>query len=64
VDPPEGCHFRPRCPHAFSRCTEVPPLEVRIDEGNHADRCWLSAEQKRNLRVLESGDIGLEAPAA
>ena len=19
--PPEGCHFRPRCPHAFDRCT-------------------------------------------
>jgi oligopeptide/dipeptide ABC transporter ATP-binding protein len=64
VDPPQGCHFRPRCPHAFSRCTEVPPLEVRVGEGAHADRCWLSAEQKRNLRVLESGDIGLEAPAA
>jgi oligopeptide/dipeptide ABC transporter ATP-binding protein len=64
VDPPKGCHFRPRCPHAFSRCTEVPPLEVRIGEGAHADRCWLSPEQKRTLRVLESGDIGLEAPAA
>jgi oligopeptide/dipeptide ABC transporter ATP-binding protein len=64
VDPPQGCHFRPRCPHAFSRCTEVPPLEVRIGEGEHADRCWLSPDQKRTLRVLESGDIGLEAPAA
>jgi oligopeptide/dipeptide ABC transporter ATP-binding protein len=64
IDPPQGCHFRPRCPHAFSRCTEVPPLEVRIGEGSHADRCWLSPEQKRNLRVLDSGDIGLEAPAA
>jgi oligopeptide/dipeptide ABC transporter ATP-binding protein len=64
VSPPEGCHFRPRCPHAFSRCTEVPPLEARVGEGAHADRCWLSADQKRTLRVLESGDIGLEAPAA
>jgi oligopeptide/dipeptide ABC transporter ATP-binding protein len=64
VSPPKGCHFRPRCPHAFSRCTEVPPLEVRAGEGGHADRCWLSPEQKRTLRVVESGDIGLEAPAA
>ena len=64
VSPPAGCHFRPRCPHAFSRCTEVPPLETRVGEGAHADRCWLSADQKRTLRVLESGDIGLEAPAA
>jgi oligopeptide/dipeptide ABC transporter ATP-binding protein len=64
VSPPEGCHFRPRCPHAFSRCTEVPPLEIRGGDGAHADRCWLSPEQKRTLRVVESGDIGLEAPAA
>jgi oligopeptide/dipeptide ABC transporter ATP-binding protein len=62
--PPEGCHFRTRCPHAFNRCTEVPALEQRGGTAGHRDRCWLSGEQKRTLRVLESGDIGLEAPAA
>ncbi len=61
--PPQGCHFRPRCPHVFERCTEVPGLEVRAGEAGHADRCWLSAEQKRTLRVVE-GRIGLEVPAA
>ena len=29
ADRPEGCHFRPRCPHEFAKCTEVPPLEAR-----------------------------------
>jgi oligopeptide/dipeptide ABC transporter ATP-binding protein len=62
--PPEGCHFRPRCPHAFHRCTEVPALEQRGGTAGHRDRCWLSGEQKKTLRVLESGDIGLEVPAA
>jgi peptide/nickel transport system ATP-binding protein len=62
--PPEGCHFRPRCPHAFAKCTEVPGLEVRGGEAGHADRCWLSAEQKRALRVVEEGRYGLEVPAA
>ena len=61
--PPQGCHFRPRCPHAFDRCTQVPGLEVRGGEAGHADRCWLSAEQKRALRVVD-GRIGLEVPAA
>jgi oligopeptide/dipeptide ABC transporter ATP-binding protein len=63
LHPPTGCHLRPRCPHAFDRCTQVPPLEARVG-GDHADRCWLSVEQKRRLRVVQGGDIGLEAPAA
>jgi peptide/nickel transport system ATP-binding protein/oligopeptide transport system ATP-binding protein len=64
LSPPEGCHFRPRCPHAFNRCTEVPGLEQRGGSAGHRDRCWLTGEQKKTLRVVESGDIGLEVPAA
>jgi oligopeptide/dipeptide ABC transporter ATP-binding protein len=63
IRPPEGCHFRPRCPHAFDKCTQVPALEARGGGGSHEDRCWLSPEQKKTLRIVE-GDIGLEAPAA
>jgi oligopeptide/dipeptide ABC transporter ATP-binding protein len=61
--PPQGCHFRPRCPHAFGKCTQVPGLEARGGKAAHADRCWLSPTQKRTLRVV-NGRIGLEVPAA
>jgi oligopeptide/dipeptide ABC transporter ATP-binding protein len=62
MDLPEGCPFRPRCPHEFAKCTEYPGLESRLpDAPEHADRCWLNAEQKREKRVVE-GQIGLEAP--
>src|ERR671918_747259 len=44
ISPPQGCHFRPRCPHAFDRCPQVPPLEARTG-GDHLDRCWLSPDQ-------------------
>jgi oligopeptide/dipeptide ABC transporter ATP-binding protein len=64
LSPPQGCHFRPRCPHAHKQCEKVPPLESRLPEARaHLDRCWLTSEQKRSLRVVE-GRIGLEVPAA
>jgi oligopeptide/dipeptide ABC transporter ATP-binding protein len=63
LDPPEGCAFRPRCPHEFSKCTRLPELEAPLDgPPGHCDRCWLTPEQKRDQRLV-GGQIGLEAPA-
>jgi oligopeptide/dipeptide ABC transporter ATP-binding protein len=62
--PPQGCHFRPRCPHEFDRCKETPGLEPRSGTPGHLDRCWLPPEKKRTLRVIEGDQIGLEVPAA
>jgi oligopeptide/dipeptide ABC transporter ATP-binding protein len=63
INAPEGCHFRPRCPHAFDRCIEVPPLEARIpDATDHQDRCWLEVSDKRARREVE-GRIGLAEPS-
>jgi len=61
IAPPQGCHFRPRCPHAFDRCPETPPLEARSGSPGHLDRCWLEPEEKRVVRITSSGEIGLEA---
>jgi oligopeptide/dipeptide ABC transporter ATP-binding protein len=36
---PEGCTFRPRCPQAFEKCTQVPP-EFLTTPACRA-RCWL-----------------------
>jgi peptide/nickel transport system ATP-binding protein len=61
-NPPTGCHFAPRCPHAFEACSKVPELQARIPGvPNHQDRCWLEVEQKRVLRNVD-GRIGLAAP--
>jgi peptide/nickel transport system ATP-binding protein/oligopeptide transport system ATP-binding protein len=60
--PPEGCSFRPRCPHAFNKCVKLPPLEARVlDKPKHLDRCWLDPDTKRTRREVD-GRIGLEAP--
>ena len=59
-DRPEGCHFRPRCPHEFDKCPQVPGLEARLpDAPGHLDRCWLTPEQKRSCREVAPGEIGL-----
>jgi peptide/nickel transport system ATP-binding protein len=62
---PEGCHFRPRCPHEFEKCPEDPPLEARLpDRPGHCDRCWLAPDEKRGKREVADGQIGLEAKGA
>jgi oligopeptide/dipeptide ABC transporter ATP-binding protein len=73
LHPPGGCHFRPRCPHSFDRCTEVPPLRASVDpdadghrgEGpqgeGHLDRCWLDLDAKRRLRHLDEEATALVA---
>lgn len=35
---PEGCSFRPRCPHASQQCLSEPPL--RAVGKHHFVRCW------------------------
>ena len=56
--PPTGCHFRPRCPHQFDRCAEVPPLVAPgAGRPEHRDRCWLEPADKRRLRMV--GAVGL-----
>jgi peptide/nickel transport system ATP-binding protein len=50
INPPEGCKFRPRCPHAFEKCRQEPPLENRVETPGHLDRCWLDVEYKRGHR--------------
>jgi oligopeptide/dipeptide ABC transporter ATP-binding protein len=62
--PPQGCHFRPRCPHEFDKCKQTPGLDPRSGTPGHLDRCWLPPEKKRTVRAIQGGEIGLEAPAA
>jgi len=61
LNAPVGCHFRPRCPHAFAACTQPPALEARLAESpGHRDRCFHTPDEKRRLRLVD-GLIGLAA---
>ncbi len=36
MNPPTGCHFHPRCPHAMARCAVEAPLLREIAPGRHS----------------------------
>ena len=59
IAPPAGCPFRPRCPQAFDRCEQLPPLASRSGADGQLDRCWLEPDAKRERRMVR-GTIGLE----
>ncbi len=44
-DWPSGCRFRNRCPSAFQKCSDEPP--VRVIEPGHTSRCWLESPEYR-----------------
>ncbi len=41
IDPPPGCAFHPRCPHAFERCRVEKPSLVKTAR-QHFVACWLN----------------------
>jgi peptide/nickel transport system ATP-binding protein len=61
VNPPGGCRFHPRCPHAMSVCTEQVPPAFEVSTG-HVSACWLHATdltggQSRSL-AGRAGNLG------
>jgi len=44
VNPPPGCRFHPRCPHAFARCRVERPKPVYISPDHYA-ACFLLEEE-------------------
>jgi len=46
--PSGSCPFAPRCPKAWERCTEHPPL-LQVD-GNHRAACWLAEPHSSSSR--------------
>ena len=61
LKPPTGCHFKTRCPHRFEQCDTEPELRALEPVSTHRDRCHLSLDDKRQLRMI-NGAIGLPTP--
>lgn len=44
LKPPSGCHFHPRCPHAFARCKVEQP-QVKMVAPGHRSACHLNDQR-------------------
>lgn len=56
---PSGCRFRTRCPLAFEKCVEEPPL-IQLG-GDHAAACWLARTEAPE--ALAVGEVDAAAVA-
>jgi peptide/nickel transport system ATP-binding protein len=56
LDPPPGCHFHPRCPHAMPRCrVEQPPL-LEVAPG-HWSACHLNDLRLQSVTLPHTSPI-------
>lgn len=62
LQPPTGCAFHPRCPHATERCRREAPV-LRDLGGGHFAACHLNDEGER-IRAGESGSGTVRASSA
>ncbi|OJW83589.1 ABC transporter ATP-binding protein [Thiobacillus sp. 65-1402] len=44
LNPPSGCHFHPRCPHASEICRQVYPGQTAVGSGHWARCHWVAAQ--------------------
>jgi peptide/nickel transport system ATP-binding protein len=48
IDPPSGCRFHPRCPHAMEICAKERPPKFELDD-SHWTACWLYDPERRTV---------------
>ncbi|MCW2911631.1 MAG: oligopeptide/dipeptide transporter, ATPase subunit [Actinomycetia bacterium] len=66
VDPPAGCRFHPRCPHAMAVCAAATPPGTQVAD-RHVSACWLhvsglTAAQRRSLSAATEPSGGAAGP--
>jgi peptide/nickel transport system ATP-binding protein len=40
INPPQGCHFHPRCPKVMPKCRDAYPEQSTFSD-SHSTHCWL-----------------------
>ncbi|HET7328948.1 MAG TPA: ABC transporter ATP-binding protein [Nocardioidaceae bacterium] len=62
VEPPSGCRFHPRCPHAMQVCVDKVPVDTSVGTG-HLVECWLHGPEEyvteEGARPLQREEISV-----
>jgi peptide/nickel transport system ATP-binding protein len=48
INPPSGCRFRTRCPHAMEICASAPPPVLPVGGSGRQVACYLFGEEKKS----------------
>ena len=64
-DPPSGCRFHTRCPHARAVCRREPPGEYAADTGGQSAACFRALEdhpywESESIDVTAGGETAFE----
>jgi oligopeptide/dipeptide ABC transporter ATP-binding protein len=54
LNPPSGCRFHPRCPHAMARCEREEPLLADLDDRRAACHLFDGAAERAPLGLAQS----------
>jgi peptide/nickel transport system ATP-binding protein len=65
IQPPSGCRFHPRCPHAMQVCAQDRPPAAAVARG-HSSACWLHAKGLTSVqsRPLPAAGQGTDSQPA
>lgn len=57
IDPPKGCPFVTRCPHAMKACGDIMPEYTSLTD-SHQTACWLLDERAPDIKPPEAALSG------
>jgi oligopeptide/dipeptide ABC transporter ATP-binding protein len=57
LNPPSGCRFHPRCPHAMPRCADAEPTLTDVEGRLVACHIYYTVEHRAPIRITVGASV-------